>query len=212
MKPAAKQATPPRPSPRPNPGHRWAPAFARNALLLLLPAALAWTAVTPFYNAFLLNAGENLVQLTESPNVTDLHRRDRHNAFIARRDFPPARALVHSFRVTDVHFHLVLVLALFLAVPGIPWRRRLENLGWAVLATVCFDLLLIFFQVKFVYATQLGDWSLRNYGPVARNVWGLGKHLLDLPFKLGLPLLLWAGFYLRYLLDGGETDDDGRGR
>lgn len=209
--PARQPARPPAKKPA-APRRRWAPAFARNALLLLLPAVLLWAAATPYYNALLLGAGENLVQLAESPNVTDLHRRDRHNAYVARRDFPPARALVHSFRVTDVHFHLVLVLALFLAVPGVPWRRRLENLGWAVLATVFFDLLLIFFQVKFVYATQLGDWSLRNYGPVARNVWGLGKHLLDLPFKLGLPLLLWAGFYLRYLLDGGETDDDGRGR
>ncbi|HYG64749.1 MAG TPA: hypothetical protein VEL74_19370, partial [Thermoanaerobaculia bacterium] len=76
------------------------------------------------------------------------------------------------------------------------WRRRLESLGWASLATVFFDLFLILFQVKAVYATQLGDWSANHYGPVARNLYGLGRHLLDLPFKLGLPLLLWAGFYL----------------
>jgi hypothetical protein len=38
-------------------------------------------------------------------------------------------SLVHSFRVTDVHFHLVMLMALFLAVPHLSWRRRLENLG-----------------------------------------------------------------------------------
>ena len=60
------------------------------------------------------------------------------------------------------------------------------------------------FWVKFVYATQLGSWSAANYGPWQQNFWGLGKHLLDLPFKFSLPLLLWAGFYLRQLLPGGE--------
>ena len=50
----------------------------------------------------------------------------------------------------------------------------------------------LFFWVKFIYATQLGSWSLEQYGALTRNVWGMGKHVLDLPVKLGLPLLLWA--------------------
>ena len=77
-----------------------------------------------------------------------------------------------------------------------PWRERLANLGWAVLIAVFFHLLLLFFFVKFVYATQLGAWSLAHYGAFARNFFGLGKHLLDLPFKLALPLVLWAAFYI----------------
>jgi hypothetical protein len=54
--------------------------------------------------------------------------------------------------------------------------------------------------VKFVYATQLGDWSMSHYGAFARNFWGLGKHLMDLPFKLALPLVLWAAFYFEPLM------------
>ena len=57
----------------------------------------------------------------------------------------------------------------------------------------------LFFWVKFAYATQLGAWSAAHYGPFARNFWGLGKHVLDLPVKLALPFALWAGFYLRQL-------------
>ena len=177
----------------------WALLFIRNCLFWLLPAALLWVLVTPFYNQFLLVSGENLVHLTESPNVTDLVRRDADFAYVSRLDFPPSKGLVHSFRVTDVHFHLVMLIALFLAVPRLSWRRRLENLGWALLATVFFDIVLVFFRVKFVYATGLGAWSLAHYGAFARNFWGLGKHLLDLPLKFSLPFLLWAGFYLREL-------------
>jgi hypothetical protein len=180
----------------------WAARLVRNALLWLLPVWAAWTVLTPFYNRFLLTASENLLHLTESPDVTDLVPNGRHDALLTRRDLPPARSLVHAFRVTDVHFHLVLLGALFLAVPGVPWRRKLENLGQAALITIFFDLFLCFFVVKAAYATRLGAWSLAHYGAFARNAWGLARHLFDLPFKLGLPLALWAVFYLERMMDG----------
>lgn len=179
----------------------WAGRLVRNVLLWLVPVWLVWFLLTPFYNRFLLTASENLLQLTESPDVTELVPKGRHDAYVQRRDFPPAKSLVHAFRVTDLHFHLVLLGALFLAVPGVPWRQRLENLGWAVLVTVFFDLFLGFFVVKAVYATGLGAWSAEHYGPFARNAYGMTRHLFDLPFKLGLPLLLWAGFYLGRMME-----------
>jgi hypothetical protein len=178
----------------------WAGRLVRNILLWTIPAWAAWTLLTPFYNRFLVVAGENLLQISESPNVTDLHLRGQ-DAYVQRRDLPPAKSLVHTFRVTDLHFHLVLLGALFLAVPGVPWGKKLENLGWAVLVTVFFDLFLCFFVVKAAYATKLGAWSLAHYGPFSRNAYGLTRHLLDLPFKLGLPLLLWSGFYLGRMME-----------
>jgi hypothetical protein len=183
---------------RPN----WAGRLIRNILLWIVPVWLVWTVLTPVYNRFVKTAAENLLLLSESPNVTELLMQDPHTAHIRRRDFPPSRSLVGSVRVTDLHFHLVLLAALFLAVPDVPWRERLANLGWAVLIAVFFHLLLLFLWVKFVYATQLGSWSLAHYGPFARNVFGLGKHLVDLPFKLSLPLILWAAFYIGRMLEG----------
>ena len=59
-------------------------------------------------------------------------------------------------------------------------------------------------MVKFIYATQLGAWSAENYGSWGQNFFGLGKHLLDLPFKFALPLLLWSALYLRQLLPGTD--------
>lgn len=178
----------------------WTYRLVRNTVLWLLPAAVVWALLTPSYNRFLEVAGQNLLGLTESPDVTRLDPRDEHTVTIARLDFPPQREVVSSFRATDLHFPVILLLALFLAVPDVPWRDRLSNLGVALVVTALFHVVLVLFWVKFVYATQLGDWSLEHYGAFGRNFWGLGKHLLDLPVKLALPFLLWAGFYLDRLL------------
>lgn len=184
--------------------------FGLNLALAVAPVVVAWVALTPVYDRFLVLAGERLVHVAESPDVTELLPvlEDRHYAAITRTDLPPARRRVTTFRVTDLHFNLILVAALFLAVPGEPWRRRLGNLGWAVFAAVLFHLLLVLFQVKFVYATQLGAWSLEHFGPFERNFWGLGKHLLDLPLKLAFPFALWAAFYLPRL--GGTPPAAGK--
>lgn len=184
----------------------WALRLMRNVLLWLVPAALAWALSTPFYNRFLEVAGQNAAHLIESPDVTRLYPKDSDFALIARLDFPREHEIVSSLRVTDIHFPVILLLALFLGVPGVGWRERLANLGWALLVSACFDVVLVLFWIEFTYATQLGSWSLEHYGAFARNFWGLGKHVLDLPIKLGLPLLLWAWFYLGRLLPAPEVE------
>lgn len=174
--------------------------LVRNTMLWALPACVVWLLLTPAYNRFLLEAGENLLHILESPNVTRLVPEGDHYALITRIDFPPSRQVTSSFRLSDLHFHVILLAGLFLGTPRTPWRKRLGDLGMALLASAVFHLVLIVFWVKFTYATQLGDWSLESYGAFARNFWGLGKHVLDLPVKLAFPLLLWAGFYLDRLL------------
>ena len=96
--------------------------FLRNLLLALVPVVVVWVALTPFYNRFLAVAAGNLVHLLESPDLTDLatYPEDPNYVRILRRDFPPAKRAVYSLRMTDIHFHLVLLGALFLAVPGVP--------------------------------------------------------------------------------------------
>ncbi|MEM7051158.1 MAG: hypothetical protein AAF604_15930 [Acidobacteriota bacterium] len=180
--------------------------FLLRLLAWAVPVIVVWMLITPFYNRFLKVSAENLLNLSESPDVTELYfhpekeYRDRGYVVVHRSDFPPSRRQVYSFRATDLHFHLLLLGSLFLAVPAIPWRERLEKLGWALLLSVFFHILLAFFWVKFGYATQLGSWSLENYGAFARNFYGLGKHLLDLPFKLAFPFVLWVVFYFPLLI------------
>ncbi|HEV8632488.1 MAG TPA: hypothetical protein VGV61_19395 [Thermoanaerobaculia bacterium] len=172
--------------------------MTRNVMLAGIAAAVVWMLVTPFYNLFLTKAAERLTRLGERPPVTRIELSHGQDGLISRAD-SRVRGLPYAVRVTDIHFPLVLLFALFLGTPDVDRRERLEALGYALLITVCFDVVDLFFWVKFVYATQLGSWSLRHYGPLARNFWGLGKHLLDLPVKLALPFALWAAFYLRRL-------------
>lgn len=173
--------------------------FPLLVVLWLIPATLVWIGAKDFLNVFLRINAEHLLHLGESPNVSRLYPapQDDNYIFIERADFSPARTRVASVRVTDVHFPLILLLALFLAVPGISWKERLKALGWALLVTVLFDIVLLYFWVQFYYAEQ--------YGPLGRNLFGLGKHLLDLPFKLGLPLALFVVFHFRRLLPTDPT-------
>lgn len=171
--------------------------FLRN-LLLAVPLVFAvWLLITPFYNRFLITAGGNFTRLLERPDVTELIPRPPHHAMVLRRDLGRQ---VYSLRITDYHFHLVLLGALMLAVPGVPGSRKWANLGWSVLILVFFHIALIYFWTRFIYATQMGPWSVEHYGPAARETLGVAKHVLDLPIKLALPLVLWAAFYLRELL------------
>lgn len=174
--------------------------FILGVLLWILPVAGVWSVLTPVYNVFLTTAAENLVRLTEIPNVTRLLEHDKHHFVITRTDHSTAKGFLDSVRTTDVHFPLIMLGAFFLAIPGVPWKKKLENLGWAVLISIFFHIFSLLFWVKFVYTTQLGAWSAENYNTFQINFWGLGKHLLDLPFKFAMPLLLWAGFYIRELL------------
>ncbi len=178
----------------------WSTRFVRRLLIWLVPAAVVWLLVTPFYNRFLAAAGERLTRLSERPGVTRLYMADDHFLLVTRSDYAAEKGHLYRIRVTDLHFNLILTGALFLAVPGIPRGRRWENLGWALLISIFFHIVLLFFFVKFVYATQLGSWSGEHYGFFAQNFWGMGKHLLDLPFKFALPFLLWALFYFRDFL------------
>lgn len=190
-------------APAPGPatsGRPWVSRFVRNVLLSIVPCAVVWFLLTPIYNPFLTAATERLLHFTESPDVTRLYYLD-HFAQVTRLDYGAEKGYLYRIRVTDLHFNLILTGALFLAVPGLAGKKRWENLGTAVLISVFFHLILFFFFVKFVYATQLGVWSARHYGTFGQNFWGLGKHLLDLPFKFALPLILWAGFYVHDLLE-----------
>ena len=148
--------TEPQSAPRSLPASPRMRGLVRNLLLLIVPVAVVWYLVTPTYNRLLLGGAQTILHWTESPDVTNLLPKDGQSAYVQQRDFPPKKSLVHAFQVTDVHFHLILVATLFLAIPKIPWRRRLENFAWAIGITIFFDILLVFLIVKSAYATGLG--------------------------------------------------------
>jgi len=178
--------------------------FARVFLghfLFWTPSVLVvWFFLTPAYNLFLVRATEKLLHVAESPEVTRLTPYQKHHVVVTRTDLPTSKGRLTTFRVTDVHFPLILLGAFFLAVPGKPLPKRLAFLGWAVLIACGVHLLTLFCQVKSFYANGLGEWSAAHYGEFGKNFWGLSQHLLKIPVKLALPFVLWATFYLDVLL------------
>ncbi len=46
-------------------------------------------------------------------------------------------------RTTDLHFPMVYLWAMFMAVPGVPWKTRLARTGWATLIQVFFHVILL---------------------------------------------------------------------
>lgn len=177
----------------------WALRLARNLAFTAPIAMLLWLLVSPFLSLFVAKAAERLTRLAERPAVTRIELSQGEDALISRADTRAGGRLPYGVRVTDIHFPLVLLIAIFLATPDVPAGERFANLGYALLVILFFFIVDLFFWVKFAYATQLGAWSAAHYGPFARNFWGLGKHVLDLPVKLALPFALWAAFYLRQL-------------
>ena len=76
-------------------------------------------------------------------------------------------------------------------------RKELEEIEKAQGVRLGEGDILVFRTGHHARRLKLGAWSNEHYGPVAQNLWGFGKHLLDLPFKLALPFILWAGFYFQ---------------
>ena len=177
----------------------WAVRLARNLAFTAPIAMLLWLLASPFLSLFIAKAAERLTRLVERPAVTRIELSQGEDALISRADTRAGGRLPYGVRVTDIHFPLVLLIAICLATPDVAAGERFANLGYALLIILFFFIVDLFFWVKFAYATQLGAWSAAHYGPFARNFWGLGKHVLDLPVKLALPFALWAAFYLRQL-------------
>jgi hypothetical protein len=189
--------------------------FLRDTAIWLVPSVLLWLAITPFYNRFLRESAETMVRLTERPAVSHLYpapkseervNQEIHYLVITRDDHAAKKGFLYSVRTTDLHFPMVYLWAMFMAVPGVPLTTRLARTGWATLIQIFFHVILLVFWVKFAYATQLGEWSTEHYGSFGQTFWGLGKHLLDLPFKFGLPLILFAGYYYDWLLAGARRE------
>src|SRR5687767_6120893 len=117
--------------------------FLRHVALWLVPSALLWIAITPFYNRFLRESAETLVRLSERPAVTRLYsapksdqrpNQEVHYLVVTRDDHrAPTKGFLYSVRTTDLHFPFVYLWAIFMAVPSVPLGTRLARTGWATL-------------------------------------------------------------------------------
>ncbi len=180
--------------------------------LTLLLGILVWVALRPALDGIASIMAEVLLRAYEVPRVTGLVS-NRHWVEVRRSDSPPSSSLP-SLPLTGVHFNTVVLLALALALPR-PWsRRQVERLAMAWMVLLLTQVLNLVFEVKSLYATRCGAWSLENYTPLARDLFGFLQVLTDLPLRFAAPFVVWYGFnadVVSGLIGGGGTSGTGTG-
>lgn len=164
------------------------PALGKGAAGFLAGFAL-WFALSAPYARVLAWLSEPLLRVFERPSVTRLIPRGTELT-IDRSDFPRggARPALALMKLT---FNIILLTTLF-AVNRKPLSDR-NVLGFFLssLVLVVVHVAAVVTNVQSIYALQLGPWSERNYGAVARNFWGGGAHFYTVIGVFGASFALW---------------------
>jgi hypothetical protein len=179
--------------------------FLRRLPVTLIAATLIWLLVRPAINWLVAGASQTLIRSFEHPRVTRLVVQD-HRAQMHRADLRTGSA-VHTVSMAEISFNMIVLLALYLALPRPFSRRQLERLfmGWCVLCLT--QALNLVFHVKTFYATGLGEWSHHYYSDLARNIFGFGRYFTDLPGRFSFPFLIWLGFNWDIVMKMLSIDD-----
>ena len=152
---------------------------------------LIWLVVRPGCDRGVAAGAQLLVRAFEYPRVTRLLV-NQGRVEIRRSDLRPGSA-VPALPLSEIHFNAIVLLALYLALPGPFRRRQLERLviGWSLLYLS--QVLNLVFHVKLFYASGLGEWSRHCYSDLARHVFGFLQYFTDLPGRFSFPFLIWLG-------------------
>ncbi len=173
---------------------RTAPADPTRAVLVRLPLTLVagmlvWLLLRPALDVAVPALAEVLIRSFEVPRVTRLVP-SGHWLEVRRADFR-AGSKIPTLPLTEIHFNTIVLLALFLALPRPFSRRQLERLLIGASALYLTQAVNLAFDVKSLYATRLGEWSLATYSPLARNVFGFAQYFTDLPGRFSAPFVIW---------------------
>jgi hypothetical protein len=183
-------------------------AFLRRLPITLVVAIVVWLLLRPAIDWAVAGLTQTLVRAFEYPRVTRLVVVE-HRTEMRRTDLH-TESKVPTVSMTEVTFNTIVLLALYLALPRPLSRKQLERLfmGWCVL--VLCQSLNLFFHVKTLYATGLGEWSELHYSAVARNIFAFGQYFTDLPGRFSFPYLIWLGFnwdVVMKMLDVSRDED-----
>lgn len=164
------------------------PNLAKGTAGFLAGFSLWWALASP-YARFLASVSESLMRLVERPPVTRLIA-DGTELTIDRDDFPRTSPRP-GLHLMDLTANIIVLTTLFSVA-----RRPLSdgNVWRLLLASLCLvavHVAAVVVNVQSIYALRLGPWSERNYGPVARNLWGAGAHFYSIVGAFGAAFVLW---------------------
>jgi len=166
--------------------------FLKRLPLTLLVSMVLWFIVRPGIEPAVAGLAQTLIRAFEYPRVTRLVV-DDHRVQVRRSDFR-TDSQIPTVPLTDITFNVIVLLALYLALPRPLSRRQLERLFMGGCILYLTQALNLVFHVKTLYALGLGDWSYQHYSDLARNVFGFLRYFTDLPGRFSFPFLIWLGF------------------
>jgi hypothetical protein len=169
------------------PKNLW-PTLAKGAAGFFLGFVFWWALSSP-YARFLASVSETLMRLAERPPVTRLSA-DGTELVIDRDDFPRASPRP-GLLLMDLTANIIVLTTLFAVVRHPLSDRNMLGLLLATVSLAFVHVLAVIVNVQSIYALRLGAWSTRNYGPVARNLWGAGAHFYSVVGVFGAAFALW---------------------
>ena len=182
-------------------------AAVLRALTGFVLALAFWFGFSAPYERLLASAAEAVLRATERPAVTRLAAAGGE-ILVERADLPPGSPRP-GLPAADIHFNLVLLVALFALDPHPLHGKRVGALLLGCLVLFAVHVAALVFQVRSVYATALGPWSAERYGAVARNFWAGGFHFYEVAGRFAAPFAIW--WWLRRG-DEGRVGGNPRGR
>lgn len=166
--------------------------FLKRLPLTLVVSMVLWFILRPVIEPAVAGLAQTLIRSFEYPRVTRLVV-DDHRVQVRRSDFR-TDSQIPTVPLTDITFNVIVLTALYLALPRPQSRRQLERLFMGGCVLYLTQALNLVFHVKTLYALGLGDWSHQHYSDVARNVFGFLRYFTDLPGRFAFPFLIWLGF------------------
>ena len=167
-------------------------SFLRRLPATLLIGMVLWLLVRPALDVAVAGFSQTLIRAFEYPRVTRLVVED-HRVQVHRSDFR-SDSRIPTVPLTEINFNLIVLLALYLALPRPLSRRQLERLFMGLCVLYLTQAMNLLFHVKTLYAMGLGEWSQQNYSEFARNFFGFWRYFTDLPGRFSFPFLIWLGF------------------
>ncbi len=166
--------------------------FAAQFLLIFIVLTLAWPIFAPVYNVMTVGLANAFFPLVEEPDVSWL-KAEGNSVAIYVRD--PAKGPLLFGYLDYPHSGLVVFLALFLATPGLTWRRRFITIVSGLGLLVGIHAVSLIAKTRFEYVNAFG-----NELPIPDSVYlmyaWLGRLLVAV--SLTAPFVVWALMTFRY--------------
>lgn len=175
---------------------------------------LVWVGkIAPLYDRFLTAASQGFLSLSEAHNYTTLTAGEPERIFLVPRIGPETLTpfgsppLLIFIRTNKFHINLALLLALFMATPGLSFipRLRLTSISLGILFLV--HVLIMIIYVKNIYAPTLNEYSPFLLGPIRQSIYKWSYVFLRGIGWPAIPLMIWSAMLVPVFLKRHKTDN-----